>query len=355
MNSEEKELVYEFDDFIPNIGKAFEICNGIKWIRMDLPFALNHINLWLINDNIINSKGKSQKGWTIVDCGIFDDKTQSAWKNIFSNELEGLPVHRVLATHCHPDHIGLAEWLCKTWNVKFFMTAGEYSYGRILSAGLEGANDNSMIPHFKKNGVTDDSIISKLLNRKNHFPKLVPKMPISFIRLEEEVEIKIGDNHWKIIIGKGHSPEHAALYCKNREILISGDMILPRISTNTSVFPIEPEADAVGNFLASIKKFLELPEQTLVLPSHGKPFRGLHKRVNQLVKHHSERLKEVKIACKNPKSAAEIVPIMFRRELDIHQLGFAMGEALAHLNRLWHEGDLKKIEDNDGIIRFVSV
>jgi glyoxylase-like metal-dependent hydrolase (beta-lactamase superfamily II) len=136
-------------------------------------------------------------------------------------------------------------------------------------------------------------------------------------------------------------------------VLISGDMVLPRISTNTSVFPIEPEMDAVGHFLDSLQKFLPLPQDTLVLPSHGKPFRGLHRRIAQLQAHHAARLDEVRAACATPQSAADIVPLMFQRELDAHQLTFAMGEALAHLHRLSDAGELRRIEGDDGVLRFV--
>ncbi len=156
-----------------------------------------------------------------------------------------------------------------------------------------------------------------------------------------------------MITGTGHSPEHAALYCAALGVLISGDMVLPRISTNTSVFAVEPEADAVGHFLDSLQKFLPLPEDTLVLPSHGKPFRGLHKRIAQLQAHHAERLDEVREACVTPQSAADIVPLMFKRELDTHQLTFAMGEALAHLHRLWQAGELERLDGRDGVLRFV--
>jgi glyoxylase-like metal-dependent hydrolase (beta-lactamase superfamily II) len=198
-------------------------------------------------------------------------------------------------------------------------------------------------------------MIAQLKGRQNYYPTLVPAVPESFIRLEESRPVSIGAHQWRVITGTGHSPEHAALYCADLNVLISGDMVLPRISTNTSVFAIEPESDAVGNFLDSIQKFKPLSEQTLVLPSHGKPFRGLHKRIAQLASHHADRLAEVKAACTTPQSAADIVPIMFQRELDMHQLTFAMGEALAHLHRLWYAGELRRFRDENHVWRFVSI
>jgi len=233
------------------------------------------------------------------------------------------------------------------------MTVGEYAFARMMSAGLPGADGPAMVPHFKQHGLTDSDMLSQLEGRTNYYPALVPDVPHEFLRLEENHPVSIDGNEWRIIIGTGHSPEHAALYCKSLNVLISGDMVLPRISTNTSVFAIEPESDAVGNFLDSLEKFVPLPSDTLVLPSHGKPFTGLHKRIEQLNTHHAERLEEVRQACVTPQSAADIVPIMFTRALDAHQLSFAMGEALAHLYRLWYAGELQRTTGTDNVLRFV--
>jgi glyoxylase-like metal-dependent hydrolase (beta-lactamase superfamily II) len=258
-------------------------------------------------------------------------------------------------THCHPDHVGLSEWLCERWQAPLYMTVGEYGFARMMAAGLPGADGPAVLPFFQQHGLTDTAMIAQLQGRKNYYPSLVPAVPQSFIRLEESRSLAIGAHRWQVIIGTGHSPEHAALHCAGLNVLISGDMVLPRISTNTSVFAIEPESDAVGNFLDSIQKFRSLPEQTLVLPSHGKPFRGLHRRIAQLASHHADRLAEVRAVCATPQSAADIVPIMFPRELDMHQITFAMGEALAHLHRLWYAGELRRYRDVNRVWRFLKI
>lgn len=353
MNALESELTYVFDDALPDTGTTMEVAPGVRWLRMGLPFALNHINLWLLADQEKAADGTIRRGWAIVDCGIANEATKHAWEQIFENELQGLPVLRVIVTHYHPDHVGLADWLCQRWQAPLLMTGGEYGYARMMSAELPGADGLSMLPHFRLHGLNDPEMISQLDGRRNYYPSLVPSVPIAFLRLEESRAIKIGDHDWQVITGSGHSPEHAALYCASLKLMISGDMVLPRISTNTSVFAIEPEFDAVGNFLASLNKFLPLPEDTLVLPSHGKPFRGLHRRIAQLHAHHADRLEEVRQACNTaPRSAADIVPLMFPRALDAHQLSFAMGEALAHLHRLWYAGELTRTRDEDGVMRF---
>lgn len=354
MNPQESELEYVFGETLPATGTTLEVAPGVRWLRMGLPFALNHINLWLLEDTREAADGSVEQGWTIVDCGIASDATRDAWESIFANELRGLPVFRVIVTHCHPDHVGLSAWLCERWQVPMYMTVGEYGFARMMAAGLPGADGPSMLPYFQHHGLNDETMIAQLKERQNYYPTLVPAVPESFIRLEESRPLLIGAHQWRVITGTGHSPEHAALHCSHLNVLISGDMVLPRISTNTSVFAIEPESDAVGNFLDSIQKFSPLSEHTLVLPSHGKPFRGLHIRIAQLAAHHADRLAEVKAACVTPQSAADIVPIMFRRELDMHQLTFAMGEALAHLHRLWYAGELHRFRDDQQIWRFVN-
>jgi glyoxylase-like metal-dependent hydrolase (beta-lactamase superfamily II) len=180
----------------------------------------------------------------------------------------------------------------------------------------------------------------------------VPAMPEAYIRLHDKQIFRIGAHDWRVITGFGHAPEHAALYCAELNVLISGDMVLPRISTNVSVFAVEPEANPVQQYLDSLLKYNDLPTDTLVLPSHGKPFRGLHTRITQLFDHHAAQLGGVAEACGNPQSAADIVPIMFPRALDAHQITFALGEALAHLHKLWFDGTLRRELGKDGIFRF---
>src|SRR3569623_152439 len=354
MNSLESQLHYPFGDTLPEPGAAIEIAPGLHWLRMRLPFALNHINLWLLEDAQDTGHGLV-RGWSVIDCGIANDATRAAWDAIFANHLHGLPVLRVIATHCHPDHVGLADWICSLWNAPLWMTAGEYGFARMMSAALPGAEGTAAVPHFQKHGLTDPAMLEKLGERKNYYTSLVPSVPTSFHRLQDAQTIDIGGRGWRVSTGFGHSPEHAALYCADLNLLISGDMVLPRISTNVSVFAIEPEGNPVQQFLDSLKKYLALPADTLVLPAHGKPFRGLHTRVAQLEDHHAARLAEVARACADkPRSAADIVPLMFPRALDAHQLSYALGEALAHLHKLWFDGALRREIGQDGIIRFVA-
>ena len=229
MNPQESELDYVFGEALPATGKTLEVAPGVRWLRMGLPFALNHINLWLLEDAREAINGSIEHGWTIVDCGIASDATRDAWESIFTHELRGLPVFRVIVTHCHPDHVGLSAWLCERWQAPLYMTVGEYGFARMMAAGLPGADGPSMLPHFQHHGLKDATMMAQLKARQNYYPTLVPAIPESFIRLEQGHPLLIGAHQWRVITGTGHSPEHAALYCADLRVLISGDMVLPKI------------------------------------------------------------------------------------------------------------------------------
>ena len=353
MNPLEHQIRYAFGDVLPSEGAAMEIAPGIKWIRMALPFALDHINLWLLRDRQPDASGGIVDGWTVVDCCIDSASTRAQWEQVFSNSLEGLPVLRVIATHMHPDHIGLAHWLCERWNVRLWISATDYNVARTAVYDRSGFGGEANADFYSLHGMQDEEFLSHVRGRTSYFPSLVPALPPTFRRLMDGDGVEIGGRTWRCISGYGHAPEHIALYCAELSTLISGDMVLPRISTNVSVHAGEPESNPLQLFLASLLRYLELPKETLVLPSHGKPFQGLHERVQQLQDHHRDRLEEILDAAQEaPLCAADVLPIMFKRKLDSHQLTFAMGEALAHLHLLWFDERLERIRDGDGIHKF---
>ncbi|HEU4775702.1 MAG TPA: MBL fold metallo-hydrolase [Telluria sp.] len=347
MNPLESQLDYPFGDTLPATGAVHPLAPGVHWLRMPLPFALDHINLWLIRD-----QRAGRDGWSAVDCGVATDATRSAWEHVFATGMDGQPLLRVIATHCHPDHVGLSDWLCSRFQAPFWATSGEYGFARMMSAALPGVDGTAAIPHFERHGLVDPALRDKMGERRSYYPTLVPAVPHAYARMQDGDQIRIGAHGWRVITGFGHSPEHAALYCADLKLLISGDMVLPRISTNVSVFAVEPEGNPLQQYLDSLAKFADVPADTLVLPSHGRPFRGLHTRIQQLRDHHTARLAEVLQAATQPVSAVDIVPVMFRRPLDTHQLTFALGEALAHLHKLWYDGILRRETGADGVIRF---
>jgi glyoxylase-like metal-dependent hydrolase (beta-lactamase superfamily II) len=347
MNALESQLSYPFADTLPPLGDTIEVAPGLLWLRMPLPFALDHINLWLIADEV-----DGRRGWSLIDSGAGTAITRDAWEQLFSGAMNDQPLLRLFATHCHPDHVGLSGWLCERFEAPFWTSAAEFAFARMMAAALPGVDGPSAIPHFRRHGLTDPSMLEQMQSRKNYYPSLVPSVPAGYTRLQDRQRVTIGGHAWHVITGFGHSPEHVSLYSDERKILLSGDMVLPRISTNVSVFAVEPEGNPLQLYLDSLDKLSDLPADTLVLPAHGRPFRGLHTRIEQLRAHHAARLEEVLEACATPRSALDIVPIMFRRPLDAHQLSFAIGEALAHLHMLWFGGHLVRVTSNGGILQF---
>src|SRR5215831_16788392 len=326
----------------PRPGEALAIASGVWWLRMPLPFALDHINLWLLEDG---------PGWTIVDTGYATAETKSLWRRIFGERLGRLPVTRVIVTHYHPDHIGLAEWLTRRCQVPLWITEKEWLYARVMS---QGADDFALLRRSFARGAGLDETASEIFeHRQNSYRRGVPSVPASFQRLQDGRTIEIGGREWRVVVGEGHAPELACLYCAETGVLISGDQILPKISPNISVQPHEPDGDPLARYLSSLAKIREaLPPEVLVLPSHNLPFLGLHRRIDALDAHHRARCTDVLAECDEPKTAMQLLPALFRRPLDRHQLGFALGEALAHLHYLMHQGDLDRYLGSDGAYRF---
>jgi glyoxylase-like metal-dependent hydrolase (beta-lactamase superfamily II) len=351
-NPDERKLHYPLGDVLPAPGDAIELAPGVRWLRMPLPFALDHINLWLLRDRDADGR----EGWAIVDCGVADDATRAAWEQVFARHLDGLPVLRVIVTHMHPDHIGNAAWLCERWDCRLWISATDWNAARLASRSTTGFGGEHAAAFFRGHGLVDPQALAKVRARSGYYASMVPEVPRQFRRLMDGRVVRIGDRDWRLLAGYGHSPEHMSLHAEAAGVLVSGDMVLPRISTNVSVIDVEPEADPLPLYLASIARLRALPADTLVLPSHGRPFTGLHERIAQLQRHHEERLADTLAACRaRPCSAADLLPVLFRRPLDLHQTTFAMGEAIAHLHALAGRGELHGRVDEDGVRRFVTV
>ena len=326
----------------PQPGETLAIASGVWWLRMPLPFALDHINLWLLEDG---------PGWTIVDTGYATTKTKELWERIFADRLGRLPVTRVIVTHYHPDHIGLADWLTRRWQVPLWVTEKEWLFARVMSRGADDFEPLSRA--FARRAGLDEAESEIFGQRENTYRRGVPSVPASFQRLRDGMTIDIGGREWRVIVGEGHAPELACFYCPEAGILISGDQVLPKISPNVSVQAHEPDDDPLVRYLASLARLREkVPADALVLPSHNLPFLGLHARIASLAAHHRARCDEVLAACGEPKAAVQLLPLLFRRALDRHQLGFALGEALAHLNHLMYQGGLARELDEGGVYRY---
>ncbi|HEY1230031.1 MAG TPA: MBL fold metallo-hydrolase, partial [Ramlibacter sp.] len=252
MNLLEAQLQYPLGDTLPAPGTTLEVTPGVRWIRMALPFALDHINLWLLRDEL-----DGREGWTVIDCCIARDEAKAQWEQVFASSLEGLPILRVLVTHMHPDHIGLAHWLCERWSTpehpcRLWISATDYNAARMASQSTTGFGGEAAAEFFRSHGLADPESLDKIRARSSYYPSMVPAVPRSFRRLQDGEVVRIGGRSWECISGYGHAPEHIALYSPELRVLVSGDMVLPRISTNISVYDIEPESDPLRLFLQSI-------------------------------------------------------------------------------------------------------
>jgi glyoxylase-like metal-dependent hydrolase (beta-lactamase superfamily II) len=333
-------LIYPFDS-TPEPGQAVEVAPGVRWLRMRLPMpALNHINVWALEDGA---------GWTLVDTGMQTEDTVERWQGAFAGPLGARPVARVICTHMHPDHIGMAGWLTRQHDCRLWTTRLEYVTCRMLVAdtGREAPADGVRFYHAAG---WDDAALEHYRARFGGFGKAVYALPDSYRRVVDDEELTIGGRTWRAVVGRGHSPEHLCLYCPELEVLISGDQVLPRITSNVSVFPTEPDADPLSEWLASLAAIRQrVSDDVLILPSHNEPFRGLHARLDALIEGHEERLTRLAAELAHPKRAVDVFALLFRRRVGVEMLSMATGESVAHLNCLIVRGVITRETDSAGV------
>jgi glyoxylase-like metal-dependent hydrolase (beta-lactamase superfamily II) len=332
---------------LPALGKWEKVADGILWLRMPLPFELDHINLYLIEE-------PDESAYALIDTGIGTSKTKEVWESLLNDLAK--PISKVICTHMHPDHIGMAGYLVDKFRVPLYMSYSEYFVARALSAGARGASDWQDEQYLVLSGMPEDYIERARANRKEGkgIGQVVHPIPVQFERLQEGDRIDIGAHKWQVIIGKGHSPEHVCLYSESLNVLISGDHVLPIITPNIGVYSTQPNANALEDYLSTLPQFFELPADTLVLPSHKQPFYGLHCRVNQLLNHHYKHLDNLRAFCKTARTVEACLPILFQRELNQHNMFFAIAEALSHLNYLYFAGQCTRSVNEQGQYLFTS-
>jgi glyoxylase-like metal-dependent hydrolase (beta-lactamase superfamily II) len=334
------EITYPFA--VPDYATPVEIAPGFLWLRLRLPFALDHINIWIIEDG---------DGWTVVDTGVGDVATREIWAGLLGGLMAAKGLRRIILTHFHPDHAGQVGWLCSETGAELAATHTEWLMTRAL------ALDET--PGYVEAGAwldhaagLDEDFREQRRARGNLYRRAVTMPPASFSLVRGGDRLRLGGAEWEVLIGQGHAPEQITLFCPERAILIAADQVLPRISPVVGVWPQIPEADPLGDFLRSLERYRHLPPDLLVLPSHGLPFYGLHARLDQLAHHHEERLERTFDACRTPSPAALVMRSLFNRELTLQNIGFAQAETLAHLNRLLRDGRLARSTSPEGVWLF---
>jgi glyoxylase-like metal-dependent hydrolase (beta-lactamase superfamily II) len=339
------QVTHPFEERVPQPGEALNVAEGVWWIRMPLPFALDHINLWLLEDG---------DGWTLVDTGYGYAATRELWERHFAGVMGGRPVKNVVVTHYHPDHIGSAAWLVQKTGAAFWMTATEFLSAHAAHDDTAGFDRTTGVDFFERNGL-DLARMPEKMRSGNGYSRGVPEIPRRYRRMMHGDKLVIGAREWEVITVFGHAPEQATLWCESLEVLISADQVLPRITSNVGVWGNQPDGNPLAAFLGSLSRFSHLPAGALVLPSHERVFRGLHPRIAQLHEHHDKRLERLLDGCREPITAHNALPLLFKRALDDHQMMFAMGESIAHLHYLQHQGKVRRVEDAHGVRRFVKV
>jgi glyoxylase-like metal-dependent hydrolase (beta-lactamase superfamily II) len=321
---------------------VMQVAAGVRWVRLAVPGPLKHINCWLLDD---------AGGVTLVDAGMNRTETRDAWKAVFKGPMAGTRVVRVIGTHFHPDHIGLAGWMCDHHGAPLWMTRGEWLTAQMLIADARPGTPQEVNDFRHACGWTTEQIEAAAARGWANFGRIVRPLSLSYRRLIDGMTLDIGGTDWRVITGSGHSPEHACLLDERNGIFIAGDQVLPRISPNVSIGITEPDADPLGDWFASIAKLRgAVPAGVLTLPGHGDPFLNLHTRLDAMDREHRQRLDELEVfVTEAPRRVVDCFGRLFRRAIGQDVLGMATGEALAHLKRLEVEGRATRLTGDDGV------
>lgn len=329
-------------DTPPEAPQTQEIAPGVHWLRLPLPLKLNHINVYLLEDD---------DGLVLFDTGYNNAQLQQIWGAVLSQHKPGKRP-RIICSHYHPDHLGLVGHLCDKYGFELFMAQTEWLIANLLHNQDDQLTLDVQLDFYRDNGMSEEAL-QRHVGRDGHFRKACSGLPTSYTRIKHGDKLRIGGREWQVITAGGHTPEQVCLHCPEGKLLLSADHILPRITPNTSIFSYNPGTNPLAEFIESFPSFSHIDDSTLVLPCHNLPFHGVQRRITQLIDHHEERLDELHQLCQQPKHTYELIELMFSRAMDPHQEMFALGEILAHLRLLEARGRVIS-SISDGVERFVS-
>jgi len=332
--SKTEKLSYPFAEK-PSFGGLLEVSEGLFWLRVPIPFALDHINLWLLRDG---------DGWTIIDTGFFSAEVATIWERLLEEFCAGAPIKKIVVTHFHPDHVGMASWLVERTGAELWMSEREFLTVHRVCQPYSEREITVRTIFFERFGLNEKQLAS-VVNARSSDVEGLPEAPVSYRRLVGGQTLSINGENWNLFSFAGHSPEHICLHNAERNLLISGDQVLPSISPNISVTFYEPQANPLAEYLNSLSRLSELNEETLVLPSHGSVFQGLHRRIDQLEAGHQKQLDRLLEFCRQPRDGKEALEAMFGNRLSAFNLSLGVGEAQAHLNYLVAKRELKQNDE----------
>ena len=334
-------------EIFPTNKKVFKIQEGVYWAKFLLPSMISHVNVYILDDT---------DGITIVDTGLSCNSCINSWRYILRNDFKNKDIKRVIVTHHHPDHMGLMGWFKENFNTEVWTSRSSWLTGRMLTLDHKKVVSQENLKFWLSSGMPSELLEKKRLEKPFNFGDFVKKIPLGYRRIIEDEEVMIGNKKWFIKLTDGHAPEQVVLFCPELKIFISADQLLPGISPNISVYPTEPNANPLEEYLKSCGKLLQIKDlDYLVLPGHNLPFYGLNLRIKQIVNHHRSALKRIeKYINKNPKSAYDIFPVLFKRKIKDSEMVLALGEAVAHLNYLSKYGIIRREKSEKGVNLFVK-
>ena len=328
----------------PAPGGLIDVAPGLRWLRLPLPYRLDHVNIYLL---------ENEGGWSVLDTGLGTDESKAIWEAVVAGPLAGEGLKSLIVSHYHPDHVGLAGWMCARFGIKMAMPRPEYLLSLVLQHAPGDYGAEVYRPFYRRHGL-DAEATEIVLSRGHEYLHRTTGVPPSYHRIKNGDTLAIGRRDFRVMTGGGHALEQAMLYRPEEKLFLAADQVIARISPNVSMHPMEASLDALGIYLASLRSIrATVAPDVLVLPGHGQPFYGLHDRIDELIAHHAERCGAIAKACQSAAlSVAEIVPHLFTRTLDAHQTGFAFGEVLAHVNHMLGKNELRLETDADGVDRY---
>lgn len=328
----------------PGEGEAIEVAPGVLWMRLPLPMALDHVNVFAFDD---------PDGWTIVDTGFASKRSRAIWERLLAGPLGGKPVRRLIVTHHHPDHVGLAGWFIEM-GAELCMPRTGWLMARMLTLDEQAVPSPEAIRFYQRAGMDQAILERRKAERPFNFADCVVPLPQGYTRLAEGGEIAFGGRNWDVRMGNGHAPEHLTLWSRDEELVIGGDQLLLSISPNLGVYPTEPEADPVQDWIESCEKFQPFAtDEQFVLAGHKLPYSGLPKRLEQMIANHHEALERLLEFLATPKTAGECFQPLFKRKIGSGEYGLALVEAVGHLNHLHQTGAATRRLNSDGAYEFV--
>jgi len=320
------------------------VAEGILWLRLPLPMKLDHVNVFALDDG---------DGWTIVDTGFNSRRGRAIWAGLMAGPLKGKPVTRVLVTHHHPDHIGMAGWFQSDHGAELVTTRTSWLMARMLTLDVQDRPTPEALAYYRSAGMDRAIYDKRAAERPFNFADVVAPLPLGYTRIRQGDTIRAGGRSWQVHIGHGHAPEHATLWSQDDHLLLGGDQLLPSISPNIGIYPTEPGADPLAEWLESCERLSKLAQEDhLVLPGHKLPFTGLPARMEQLIENHHSALDRLHRSLDTPKTAGACFKTLFKREIGAGEYGLALVEAMAHLNHLYLAGRISRIMDDDGAFQW---